>query len=262
MSSAGLSAGPTTTGPRRSRNDRERPGTSPPPWRRRRQPVDHRSPTKPNAEVLCGPPSRGPHADQGSHAAGGRCPRPGRGQGHRRPRGVRVGPGPPARRHPHLEELHRTADRGGRPRPRRAGDPVLRRWRPLPVRRPDAGRHGLHRRRLDVGRVPGVEGRGPRVRDAGRPLRRAEGPLQPPPADPGGRLGRPGAAARLEGIAYRRRWPRLAGGAVPRGGGGRHDRHRRLRCRRRQQPPAPDHPHDRPGGGAQGRIRRSARSTP
>ena len=47
-------------------------------------------------------------------------------------------------------------------------------------------------------------------RDAGRPDRRAEAALQPPPADPRGRLGRPGEAARLEGAAHRRRRPRLA----------------------------------------------------
>ena len=69
---------------------------------------------------------------------------------------------------------------------------------------------GLHRRRVDVRRLPGVEGRGPRVRDAGRPDRRAEAALQPPPADPRGRLGRPGEAPRLEGAAHRRRRPRLA----------------------------------------------------
>ena len=35
--------------------------------------------------------------------------------------------------------------------------------------------------------------------------------------------------------------------ALPRRGGRRHDRHRRLRHRRPEQPPAPGHPHDRPG---------------
>ena len=60
--------------------------------------------------------------------------------------------------------------------------------------------------------------------------------------------------ARLEGAAHRRGRARLAGLALPRRGGRRHDRHRRLRHRRRQQPPAPDRPHDRPGRGAQGRI--------
>ena len=114
--------------------------------------------------------------------------------------------------------------------------------------------HGLHRRRDHVRRLPGVEGRGPAVRDAGRPDDGAEAALQPPPADPGGRLGRPGEAARVEGAAHRRRRARQPGGAVPRRRRRRHDRHRRLRRRRPQQPPAPDHPHDRPGRRAQGRV--------
>ncbi len=90
--------------------------------------------------------------------------------------------------------------------------------------------------------------------DAGRPDRRAEAALQPPPADPRGRRRGPGDAARLEGAAHRRRRARLAGRALPRRRRRRDDRHRRLRRRRRQQPPAPDRPHDRPGRGAQGRI--------
>ena len=114
---------------------------------------------------------------------------------------------------------------------------------------------GYTERQVDGGRLPGLEGRGPRVRHAGRPLGRAEAALQPPPADPRGRLGRPGEAPRLEGAVHRRRRARLAGRALPRGGGRRDDRPRRLRRRRRQQPAAPDHPHDRPGRRAQGRIR-------
>ena len=46
------------------------------------------------------------------------------------------------------------------------GDPVLRGRRPLAVRRPDPRRDGLHRRRLDVGRLPGLEERRLRVRHA------------------------------------------------------------------------------------------------
>ena len=161
-----------------------------PPWRRTgRQPVDHRSPT-PHAKVIRRPPSRGPRPDQRSHPAGGRRPPRGRGHDRRRPRGVRMGAGPPARRPAHFEELHRAADRGRRARSRRAGDPVLRGRRALAVRGPDPGRDGLHQRRFDVGWLPGLEGRRPRFRDAGRPERRAEAALQPPPADPRGRIGR------------------------------------------------------------------------
>ena len=56
----------------------------------------------------------------------------------------------------------------------------------------------------------------------------------------------------------------VAGGAVPRRGGRRHDRHRRLRRRRPVQPPAPGHPHHRPDRREEGRLgarRRSTRST-
>ena len=56
--------------------------------------------------------------------------------------------------------------------------------------------------------------------------------LQPPPADPRGRDGGPGEAARIEGPADRRGRARQPGGAVPRRGRRRHARHRRLRRRR------------------------------
>ena len=53
---------------------------------------------------------------------------------------------------------------------------------------------------VDEQRVPGLEERRPRLRDPGRPDRRAEAALQPPPADPGGRLGRPGQTAGLKAL--------------------------------------------------------------
>ena len=172
-----------------------------------------------------------------------------------------MGAGPPARRPPCLEVLHRAADRGRGPGSRRPGHPVLRGRRPLAVRGPDPRRDGLSRRGVDVGRVPELEERRARLRDAGRADRRAEAALQPPPAHPGGRRRGPGAAARLEGAAHRRGRARLAGVAVPGRRGRRHDRDRRLRHRRRQQPPAPDRPHDRPGRRAQGRVGAASRST-
>ena len=64
----------------------------------------------------------------------------------------------------------------------------------------------------------------------------------------------PGQAARLEGPAPRRRWSRLAGGALPGGGGRRHDRDRRHGRGRRLQPAAPDPPQRRPDRRAQGRL--------
>ena len=82
----------------------------------------------------------------------------------------------------------------------------------------------------------------------------AEAALQPPPADPRGRRGGPGAAARQQGAVHRRRRSRLPGRALPRGRRRRHDRDRRLRRRRPVEPPAPDPPHERPGRRAQGRV--------
>ena len=64
---------------------------------------------------------------------------------------------------PRLQELPRAADRGRGARPRRARRPVLRRRRALAVRGPDARRDGLHRRRVDDRRLPGLEDPGPRV---------------------------------------------------------------------------------------------------
>ena len=95
---------------------------------------------------------------------------------------------------------------------------------------------------------------GPAVGGAGHPQPRAEAALQPPPADPGGRRGGPGPAARVEGAVHRRRRSRFPGGALSRGRRRRHDRHRRLRRRRPVEPPAPDPPHERPDRRAQGRV--------
>ena len=173
----------------------------------------------------------------------------------RRPRGRGVGPGPPARRHPRRQELPRAADRAGRAVPGHARRPVLRRRDPLAVRGPDAGRDGLHGRRVDERRVRRLEGPGPGVDAAGRAHRPAEAPVQPPPADPRGGVRRAGAAAGLEGAAGRCGGPRVAGGAVPRGGGRRHDRHRGLRRRRPVEPAAPGDPRERPRRREEGRVR-------
>ena len=121
----------------------------------------------------------------------------------RRPRGVRVGAGPPARRPPHLQELHRAADRG-RGRPIATPRSIL--YCAGGVRSLFAAQTlaemGYTERRLDDGRLPGLEGRrARRSAGAGRPDRRAEAALQPPPAHPRGRHRRPGEAARLEGPA-------------------------------------------------------------
>ena len=131
---------------------------------------------------------------------------------------------------------------------------------------PDARRDGLHERRLDVRRLPAVEGarvsrgQAPRVLSDAQKQRYSRHLLIP----------EVGSEARrrlldCEGPARRRRRSRLTGRALPRRGRRRHDRHRRLRRRRRQQPAAPDPPHDRAGRRAEGRVgqrRRSTRSIP
>ena len=155
---------------------------------------------------------------------------------------------------PHQQELRRAADRERRPGSGHAGHPLLRGRRPVPLRGPVARAARLHERRLDVGRLPGLEVAGPAVGGAGRPQQRPEAALQPPPADPRGRREGPAAAARVEGAAHRRRRSRVPGGALPRGRRRRHDRHRRLRRRRPLEPPAPDPAHERPGRRAQGRV--------
>ena len=60
-----------------------------------------------------------------------------------------------------------------------------------------------------------------------------------------------------EGAAARRRRPRLADRALPRGRRRRHARHRRRRRGRPLQPPAPGHPHDRRHRHAEGRLGRA-----
>ena len=216
--------------------------------------VHHRSP-EPHVEVIRRAPPRGSLTDPRGEPGRGRThPRTRRRRHRRRARGVGMGAGPRARRRPHQQELCRAADRGGRPRSRSTGRPVLRRRRPLVVRRPDPPRHGLHRRRLDGRRLPGVEDRRAAVDHAAHADRRAEAALQPPSPDPRGRDRRSGQAARLEGAVHRRRRSRLAGDALPRGRRGRHDRDRRLRHRRPVEPAAPGHPRQRPDRREEGRL--------
>ena len=146
---------------------------------------------------------------------------------------VRVGAGPPARR-PHVSKSYIEQQIEGVAPDRDAPvDPVLRRRRPLAVRGPDAGRDGLHRTSPRCpaasrpGRAPASSSTTPVVLTAEQKQRYSRHLLIPEVG-----VGRPGAAARLEGAAHRRRRARLAGVALPRGRRRRHDRHRRLRRRR------------------------------
>ena len=91
--------------------------------------------------------------------------------------------------------------------------------------------------------------------------RREARALQPPPPDPRGRRGGAAEAARLARAAARRGRPRLAGGALPRGGGRRHARDRRRRhASTRRTCSARSCTRPTRLGDAEGRSRRSGRS--
>ncbi len=154
-------------------------------------------------------------------------------------------------------QLPRVTHRGSRARPRDAGDPLLRLGQPLGLRGTHAERGArLRARPLDDRRNHAVEGPRLRGRGAARAHGRAARPLLAPPADPRDRHRGPAEAARRQGAAARRRRPRLADRAVPRGGRRRHARDRRRRRRRPLQPPAPGDPHHRPHRRGEGRLRR------
>ena len=135
------------------------------------------------------------------------------------------------------------------------GRPVLRRRRPLAVRRPGPRAARLHERRLDVaagsrpGSRPGCRWDTPVILTAEQKQRYSRHLLIP-------EVGAAGQARLLgsQGAVHRRRRSRLPGSSLSRGRRRRHDRDRRLRRRRPVEPPAPDPPHERSGGRAQGRV--------
>ncbi len=131
---------------------------------------------------------------------------------------------------------------------------LLRRRRALGVRREDACRARLHRRRVDGRWFRPVEGRGPPVEAAGLADAGAEQPLQAPPAAARSRRRGSGQAARGQGADARRRRPRFTGGAVPGRRRRRHDRHRRHGRGRLVEPAAPDPAQHRPHRRPQGRL--------
>ena len=146
---------------------------------------------------------------------------------------------------PDREPGHRQATPGRRP---------LRRRRPLRLRRQDARRARLHRRRLDGRRLQQVEGRGPRLADA-RALtpeqrNRYQRHLLLPEVGDEGQL----KLLDAEGAAARRRRPRLARGDVPGRRRRGHDRHHRHGRRRRVEPAAPDPAQHRSDRRPQGRL--------
>ncbi len=98
-------------------------------------------------------------------------------------------------------------------RPRTAAtpvDPLVPVRRALGVRGQVAARPRLRARPLAQGRLLALEAERLRLGGAAGARRRPPAPLQPPPADPRGRRGRPAEAAVVEGADDRRRRPRLA----------------------------------------------------
>ena len=137
---------------------------------------------------------------------------------------------------------------------------LLRERLALGVRARDAARARLRERRQPRRRLRRLEAERLRARDARGAHAGAARPLRAAPADPRGRRGGPAEAARLARPPDRRRRPRLARVALPRGRRRRHARDHRRRHRRRLQPPATDRPLDRAARRAEGRLRRSGRS--
>ena len=154
----------------------------------RRQPVDHRSPPTPCRSPTPTSFARPAPRSEKSPRRRSTPSRPARRRSStsaRRPSGSRATC--PA---PRTSPRATSSSRSRRAAPDRDApvDPLLRRRRPLAVRRPDPRRDGLHGRRLDVRRLPGLEGR--RASTFETPvvlIGRAEAALQPPPADPRGR---------------------------------------------------------------------------
>ena len=179
----------------------------------------------------------------------------GRGHVPRRPRAGRVRPGHDPRLgvHPPRPPREPGRDEARRPRPRRSSSTApagtARRSRP---RRSSSSATPTSSRwpvASAAGRTKAAPGSRPQVAHP-----RAARPLRPPHPPPRGRRGRPAEAAREPGAAARRRRPRLAGRALPRGRGRRHARHRRHGRRRRVEPAAPDPAQHGPHRRAQGRL--------
>ena len=172
-----------------------------------------------------------------------RCPGARRVRAGRHPQRGAPAPGPP-----------RVPGGGQAPRQVRPRRRLLRRGRPLGLRRQDHGRPGLHRRAVAGRRVQPLEGRRPSLGGARDPDPGAAQPLPAPPPPARGGRGRPAEAARVQGAAARRRRPRLPGRPLPGGSRGRHPRHHRHGRRRRVEPAAPDPAQHGPGGRPQGRL--------
>ena len=168
------------------------------------------------------------------------CPRSRRRRLGRRPRGGRMAGGAHPGCRPRPARESRVAHRGRRPRPQRAGRHLLRLRQPLGLRRQVARGARLRARALADRRLHRLEAKRRRGRAAAHALAREAHPLLAPHPDPRDRRGGPAEAARLEDPADRRRRPRLARVALPRGGRHRHARDRRRRHRRRDEPAAAD----------------------
>ena len=237
-----------------------RPGAARPPARRPPEPLAP-------CQVLRRPPARGARPDPRGHPAGGRCPRR-RGAttsstSARRPSGSRATS--PAPRHVSKSYIEQQIEAAA---PDRDTPVVL--YCAGGVRSLFAAQTLAEMGYTDVASMRGGfqawKGAGLEFETARRPDRRAEAALQPPPAHPRGRRrpARRSCSARRccssapAGSARRPRStsPRPASGTI-----GIVD-FDVVDC---QQPPAPDHPHDRPGrasGRSSRRADRSTRSTP
>ena len=139
-------------------------------------------------------------------------------------------------------------------------DPLLRGGEPLGLRREDARGARLRARLFAGRRLHRLEAERPRDHDAAHAVAGAAHPLLAPPADSRDRRGRAAEAARRADPADRRRRPRLAGRALPRGCRHRPARDHRRRHRRRDEPAAADRPLARHARHARRSTPRSARS--
>ena len=159
------------------------------------------------------------------------------------------------RRDPHPARLPRVAHRAGRARPRRSRSSST---APPATAPPSPRRRSRSSATRTSSRSPAATPTGSaaasrpscRARSTRRSAQRYSRHLLIP------EVGEEGQLKLLDSriLLHRRRRPRLAARALPRGRGRRHARHRRRRPRRRLEPPAPDRALDRDARRLEGRV--------